>query len=50
MLVKNIIWDTDGEYIPELPKEIEIPNGIDQEDIADYLSDKYGFCVFSYES
>lgn len=40
----NIIWDTDGEDI-SLPAEIDIPEGIEDEDkISDYLSEVTGFC------
>ena len=35
-------WDDDGE---NLPRTVEIPSNIDDEDVADYLSDTYGFCV-----
>ena len=35
-------WDDDGE---NLPTEVKIPTDIDDEDVADYLSDTYGFCV-----
>lgn len=42
----NIMWDVDYDADGELlPKEIEIPNGmVDEEDISDYLSDLTGFC------
>ena len=40
----NIDWDTDGEDI-QLPTEIEIPNGMtDEEEISDYLSNVTGYC------
>lgn len=54
--VFNIVWDTEdnGEVIDpkecNLPSETEIPNGIDHDDIADYLSDEYGWCVVSYKT
>lgn len=35
-------WDDDGE---NLPTEVKIPTDIADEDVADYLSDTYGFCV-----
>lgn len=42
----NIKWDVD--YVEDakmLPKEIEIPKGMtDEEEISDYLSDVTGFC------
>lgn len=40
----NIIWDTDGEDV-DLPKEIEIPDGMaDEDEISDYITDQTGFC------
>ena len=40
-------WDDDGE---NLPTKVKIPTNITDEDVADYLSDTYGFCVnFWYE-
>ena len=49
MEVTNIAWDTDGEDI-DLPTEVEVPNDIacDEDEIADYLSDEYGWCVISF--
>jgi hypothetical protein len=45
MKVVKIEWETDG-YKISLPTEVEIPDYItDKEDIADYLSDEYGFLV-----
>ena len=35
-------WDDDDE---NLPTKVKIPTDIDDEDVADYLSDTYGFCV-----
>lgn len=48
----KIKWDTDGVSIDDLPKEVNIPGNILVDDIADYLSDAYGWCVesFSVES
>ena len=42
----NIHWDVDyKEDLEFLPTEIEIPNGMEDEDeISDYLSDMTGFC------
>ena len=42
----GIEWDTDGEEV-DLPSEVEIPKDVSEEDMADYLSDKYGWCVKS---
>ena len=60
ILVWNIDWDTtdeDEEFeAPKLPTEVEIENPTEEmvqeveengycEDIENYLSDEYGFCV-----
>ena len=56
----KIKWNTDGdlELLQELPKEIEIPEylidediDIDdyEEDISDYLSDTTGFCHCGFD-
>lgn len=43
----GVEWDTDGmdEEELDLPNEVEVPGELDDEDVADYLSDTYGFCV-----
>ena len=46
-LATNIDWDTDGEVV-NLPSDVWIPNGVDEKDIADYLSDRFGWCVKSF--
>lgn len=42
----NILWDVDDpEELEDLPTEIEIPEGMEDEDeISDYISDVTGFC------
>lgn len=47
----KVNWDTDNYPLEEcnLKKIVDIPNDIEEEDIADYLSDEYGYCVFSFE-
>lgn len=49
----NIIWDIDDDDYSEnleLPTEIEIPEGMEDEDeISDYLSDITGFCHKGFE-
>ena len=48
----NIIWDTDGISVDDLPEEVNIPEDEDtfnDEDISDYLSDVYGWCVKSFD-
>lgn len=51
MKAVDIIWDID-DYAnsdkPDLPSEIEIPDNIDENDVADYLSDLTGFCHKGY--
>ena len=56
LIVSNITWDTDGEAV-NLPEKVIIDNPTDEmlEDadgyadaICDYLSDKYGWCVFNF--
>lgn len=47
----DIEWDTDGEDADMigLPSWVEIPSYVDEDDIADYLSDVFGFCVIGFE-
>lgn len=52
MKAVNIEWDTDGDQdlFDSLPREIEIPDGMtDEEEISDYLSDTTGYCHFYFE-
>lgn len=46
MKAMNIEWDVDcQEDLEFLPTEIEIPEGMDDEDeISDYISDVTGYC------
>ena len=43
----KVDWDTDGEDCG-LPEEVLVPNFVSDDDVADYLSDIYGFCVNSW--
>lgn len=47
----NIQWDVDSpEELEYLPTEIEIPEGMeDEDDISDYISDITGFCHAGFE-
>ena len=45
----KVNWDTDDECIDELPNTVDIPEYIDEEEIANYLSDTFGFCITSLE-
>jgi hypothetical protein len=49
MKATNIKWVTDGADV-NLPTEVEIPIEIEDDDdkIADFLSDEYGFLVESF--
>ena len=47
MKVTNIKWQTDGEDV-NLPSEVEVDNHLSDEEIADYLSDTYGWLVDSF--
>jgi hypothetical protein len=49
MKIFDIKWDTDGEDV-ELPTEMDVPDDLAEDEITDYLSDKTGFCVYSWES
>ena len=52
MKAVNIEWDTDGDKkaFEELPTEMEIPDGMtDEEEISDWLSDETGFCHNGFE-
>lgn len=48
----NIVWDFDeedaGSFIG-LPEKANIPAEVEDDEIADYLSDKYGWCVYSFD-
>ena len=44
MEVTNIKWETDGEVV-DLPTEVEVNDGLSDDEIADYLSDEYGWLV-----
>ena len=49
MRAVNIDWDVDCEKDRDaLPEEIEIPEGMNEEEISDYLSDVTGFCHKGY--
>jgi len=39
-------WETDGEEI-DLPGIVKVPADIKEEEVADWLSDKYGWLIKS---
>lgn len=47
--ILNIKWDVDDKKdLDILPSEVWIPKTVDDDEVADYLSDNYGFCVKSF--
>ena len=46
--ISNIDWDTDEEEGDDLPSELTLDLHDPSVDIAEALSDEYGFCVRSY--
>lgn len=50
MRARNIQWDIEfKEELEYLPKEIYIPSDIEEDDVADYISDLTGYCHFGFE-
>ena len=55
MKATNIKWDCKDAVLEyniddcDLPNEVEIPDGIGVFEVADYLSDEYGFLVLSFD-
>ncbi len=48
----NILWDVDDDEkeLVSLPDEIDIPEGMtDEDEISDYLSDETGFCYKGFD-
>jgi hypothetical protein len=62
-LITNIVWCIDNEYefdneyegdeqtsLPDnLPTEVYVPINYEEDEIADYLSDRYGFLVETFQ-
>ena len=49
----SVEWDvSDSEFeyfvCEGIPRKVYVPMSVAEEDIADWLSDKYGYCVRSY--
>ena len=42
--IVDIDWETDGEDV-DLPSSVRVPSDLEEDEIADYLSDNYGFLV-----
>lgn len=47
MIVSSIKWETDG-YEVSLPTEVEVEDEMSDDEIADFLSDTYGWLVISF--
>lgn len=53
----KVEWDLDDEDLEndenmediDLPEIVEVPNHVEDDEIDDYLTDKYGFCVKSWK-
>ena len=51
----NIMWDYDEEeengtaQFLGLPDHVNIPDDVADDDVADWLSDRYAFCVFGFD-
>lgn len=45
-----VFWNTHGYPIENfnLPTIVDVPIDIDEDEISDWLSDEYGFCVESW--
>lgn len=50
MKITDIVWDTYGYYGPDvhLPDEVDVPDDLEEDEISDYLSDKYEFLIKSF--
>lgn len=46
----EVFWDTKGYPVEnfDLPTIVDVPIEIDEDEISDWLSDEYGFCVESW--
>lgn len=47
MKITDIIWDTDGNDVT-LPMEVEVEDNLTDEEVAEYLSDTYGYLVEAF--
>lgn len=47
MTITHIIWDTDGNDVA-LPTEVEVEDNLTDEEVAEYLSDTYGYLVEAF--
>ena len=45
--ITNITWETDNQDVA-LPKEVEVEEHLSSEEIAEYISNLYGYLVDSF--
>jgi len=48
MAIYKVEWDTNEEQV-ELPKEVSVPDEVLPDDVADWLSNRYGWCISELE-
>ena len=50
MKITDIVWDCEELDQDEigLPSEVEVPDEVEEDEIADWLSDEYGWCVVCF--
>ena len=44
----EVFWNTHGASVENLPTIVDVPIDIEEDEISDWLSDEYGFCVESW--
>lgn len=46
----EVFWNTEGYPVEnfDLPTIVDVPIDIEEDDVSDWLSDEYGFCVESW--
>ena len=47
MTITHITWETDGNDVA-LPTEVEVEDNLTDEEVAEYLSDTYGYLVEAF--
>ena len=47
MTITHIIWDTDNNDVM-LPTEVEVADNLTDDEIAEYLSNEFGYLVDSF--
>jgi hypothetical protein len=47
MSLYAVKWEIDGEKVGDLPAEVFVPDDLEVDEVADFLSDEYGWLVDS---